>query len=114
MHKSLQYAELARKRVETRWPGYAHPEDFGYDFREYVSPYTKGAGNLDADYLFVLQDWASAEGLAARGVVADIQRLGRDPTIRTNQRFSALLADTLGLTFADVYISNAFVFVKPG
>ena len=54
-----EYLELACKRRKTRMPGYSHPEDYGYEFQEWVSPYTKGAHTLGG-IAIVLQDWASA------------------------------------------------------
>ncbi len=110
----ISYESLAIRRSNTRWPGYGQPEDYGYDFREFISPYTKTAGNRDADVMLVLQDWASHEGLRVRGVDPEIQRLGHDPTITTNKRLKSLLQRHLGLRLEDTYGTNAFVFVKPG
>jgi len=108
------YDELALRRASARWDGYGQPEDYGYDFREYVSPYTKTAGNRDADVMLVLQDWVSHDGLIARGVDPVIQRLGHDPTIQTNIRLKSLLHRHLSISLEDTYGTNAFVFVKPG
>ena len=80
------YARLAAKRITTHWGDYCHPEDYGYDFREYVSPYTKGAGNPESSVMIVLQDWASHEGLVSRGLDPEIVKLGRDPSLLTNRR----------------------------
>lgn len=109
-----RYEGLAKRRAEARWPGYAQPEDYGYDFRSFVSPYTKTAGNRNADVLLVLQDWISHDGLIKRGVDQDIQRLGHDPSIRTNKTLKRLLRRYLDLALTDVYGTNAFVFIKPG
>ena len=108
------YTQLATYRRISRWDGYRQPEDYGYDFRQFVSPYTKTAGNHDADVMLILQDWASHDGLTARGVDPDIQRLGHDPTITTNKRLKSLLQRHLGLRLEDTYGTNAFVFIKPG
>src|SRR5688572_33045549 len=94
------YAELARSRVEARWPGYQQPEDFGYDFRDWVSPYTKTACTLGGIAL-VLQDWASADGLRG-GPVPDIQEYGRTRGLRTNRLLESLLGRVFGLALADV------------
>jgi len=106
------YSELARSRVQARWPGYQQPEDFGYDFRDWVSPYTKTACTLGGIAL-VLQDWASADGLRG-GPVPEIQEYGRKPGLRTNELLESLLARVFGLKLADVYATNAFPFIKPG
>lgn len=106
------YAELARSRVQARWPGYQQPEDFGYDFRDWVSPYTKTACTLGGIAL-VLQDWASADGLRG-GPVPDIQEYGRTRGLRTNKLLESLLGRVFGLALADVYATNAFPFIKRG
>src|SRR4051812_22739203 len=107
-----EYRDLALLRVQTRWPGYQQPEDFGYDFREWVSPYTKTACALGGIAL-VLQDWASADGLYG-GPDPDIQEYGRSRGLRTNKVLELLLRRVLGLALADVYATNAFPFIKPG
>ena len=103
--------ELAQSRVQARWPGYQQPEDFGYDFRDWVSPYTKPACTLGGIAL-VLQDWASADGLRG-GPVPDIQEYGRTRGLRTNKVLESLL-DRVSLALADVYATNAFPFIKRG
>lgn len=109
---SRAYLELARARVDARWHGYAQPEDFGYDFREWVSPYTKGAHALGGVAL-VLQDWSSVDVLR-NGPDPDVQRYGRTVGLRTNRILEGLLARVLGLSLADVYATNVFPFVKAG
>src|SRR5688500_3213976 len=100
---------LAHKRTLLKRAGYSQPEDFfGYDFRLFVSPISKGAYNVDAEYFFVLQDWSSAGKLTCQGFDVDVAGLGRDPKLRTNRKLSRLLSDALGLTFADIYATNAF------
>ena len=107
-----EYSELARSRVQARWPGYQQPEDFGYDFRDWVSPYTKTACTLGGIAL-VLQDWASADALRG-GPVPDIQEYGRTRGLRTNKVLESLLDRVFGLALADVYATNAFPFIKRG
>ena len=60
--------QLARERCGLRVQGFGHPEDFPkpdrkYDFRDFVTPYTKGAGQVDSEIMIVLQDWSSADKL---------------------------------------------------
>ena len=107
-----EYRDLARLRVETRWCGYQQPEDFGYDFRDWVSPYTKTACRIGSIAL-VLQDWASADGLRG-GPDPGIQEHGRTLGLRTNRVLESLLGRVLGLTLAEVYATNAFPFIKRG
>ena len=61
-------------------------------------------------FAFVLQDWASEEGL--RACDPDVQAYG--PGLLTNRRLEALLAQVLGISVTEVYVTNAFPFVKQG
>lgn len=108
----LEYLTLARKRAKTSCSPYKQVEAFGYDFSNWVSPYTKGAHSFDG-FALVLQDWASESRLTG-GPDPEIQRCGRVVSLRTNLRLECLLACVLGLKLADVYATNAFPFVKPG
>jgi len=105
--------ELAHERVYSRWPGYTQPEDYGYDFSELVSPFTKSAGNVDADVMLFLQDWASHDAMVGEfdQVSAD---LGHNPARDTNKRLKDLLHRHLGLLLGDTYATNLFPFIKPG
>lgn len=109
---SPDYLALAAKRVATVWPPFQQPEDFGYDFRSWVSPYTKGANTIGG-IAIVLQDWASADGLA-EGPDPDVQRYGRTRSLLTNKRLEDALLAATGLSLQDVYATNAFPFIKPG
>lgn len=106
------YLTLARKRAASTCCPYKQPEAFGYDFREWVSPYTKGAHKLGGIAL-VLQDWASEDGLSGPKN-CEIQAYGRTPGLRTNRNLEQLLERVFRLSLADVYATNAFPFVKPG
>jgi len=107
-----QYSALASNRVRTRWAPYKQPEDFGYDFRTWVSPYTKGA-NCIGGIAIVLQDWASADGLKG-GPDPDVQRYGRTRTLLTNRRLEAALLGATRHKISQTYVTNAFPFIKPG
>ena len=68
MSKSEALRQLAKKRCEYKIPEYSQPEDFPagpkkYCFHEFVSPYSKGAFNINSPFMFVLQDWSSADAL---------------------------------------------------
>lgn len=88
------------------------PEDFGYDFRDWVSPYTKGAHALGG-VAIVLQDWSSTDTLRA-GVDPDVQAFGRTPGLRTNRTLEKLLERVFALALPQVYVTNVFPFVKSG
>lgn len=107
------YADLARKRASNPPPeNCKQPEDFKYQFEDWISPYTKGAC-ATGGVAVVLQDWASADKLG-EGVHPEIQRLGRDPEIRTNAVLSYVLGQVFNLTIEDVYGTNVFPYVKAG
>lgn len=107
-----EYLTLAAERVATQCSPHKQPEDFGYDFRTWVSPYTKSA-NRRGGVALVLQDWASIDGLKGKPD-PDIQLYGRTPTLLTNKRLEQLLNRVLSMSLADVYATNAFPFVKAG
>ena len=109
---SPAYLKLAYERASQVHSTYRQPEQFGYDFRDWVSPYTKRASRVGG-VAFVLQDWASEAALSS-GVNPAIQEFGRDPTIKTNIYLEKLVFRVLGLSLDDVYVTNAFPFVKPG
>lgn len=109
---SKAYRDLAIDRASFAPCGYCQPEQFGYDFYDWISPYTKGA-NRRGGVAIVLQDWASAEGLP-REPDPEIQALGRKPSLKTNQMLRDLLLRVLGRSMSEVYATNAFPFVKLG
>ena len=108
---SPEYLALAAERAEAKCAPHLQPEMFKYDFRSWVSPYTKSA-NRSGGFAFVLQDWASEDGL--RDFNPAIQTHGRTPKLLTNMRLEALLGRVLGVSLAEVYVTNAFPFVKKG
>lgn len=115
--KLILLRQLARRRCCESWPGYRHPESyFGFDFRDFVSPYTKSAGNVNAEVMIVLQDWASDDGLmkAKPDARLRVSQLGYDPKLRTNKNLERLLKNNFGLRLSDTYVTNAFPFIKSG
>lgn len=78
------YLALAEERAATNCRPHAQVEHFGYDFREWISPYTKGAQKRGG-FAIVLQDWASTDALAD-AVDLDIQVHGRARNLLTNVR----------------------------
>jgi restriction system protein len=77
----------------------------------YVSPYSKGAHNLDSDVLILLQDWSSDEVLTrSRGP----SELGRDPGLPTNKNLDVLLESSFGMKLSDTYATNLFPYIKLG
>ena len=66
MAKIDQLLKFAKSMQSSRWAGYKgigeyHQKRYECDF---VSPYTKSAGNVDAHIMVLLQDWSSDEWLS--------------------------------------------------
>ena len=113
--KRAELLKLAKLRQATRWPGYNCIGDYhgGAYECEFVSPYTKTAGNVDAEVLVLLQDWSSDESLK-EPLCAETAKLGHTPHLLTNRNLTRLLNQTFGLQLSDIYATNLFPFVKRG
>ena len=98
---SPAYLALAAERRAVHSELYGQPEDHGYEFTSWVSPYTKGA-NASGGIALVLQDWASVEGLGATPH-PEIQLHGRAPWLLINKRLQDLLARVLGTNLSGIY-----------
>jgi restriction system protein len=97
------------------WPGYGQIGDYhdGAYECDFVSPYTKSAGNVDAEIFVLLQDWSSDEAL--RGPLdPDCARYGLTKIFQTNKRLIELLRHHFDVELGDVYATNLFPFIKKG
>ena len=115
MGKHARLLKLVRLRQENPWPGYRCIGDYhgGVYECDFVSPYTRSAGNVDAELMILLQDWSCDEAL--RGpILPERLSLGHDPGRTTNKRLKDLLQRHFGLKLKDVYATNVFPFVKLG
>src|SRR3972149_3307097 len=103
MNKRKELLALAKKRQATRWDGYKGIGDYhgGVYECDFVSPYTKTAGDVDADIMVMLQDWWSDDGMSGP-IDEDSVTLGYGRTNRTNINLIRLLRETFGLTLPDV------------
>lgn len=113
--KRQRLLTLARKRQATRWSGYHSLAKYhgGVYECDWVSPYSKTAGNVDARIVVMLQDWASDGDL--RGPLdREAAQLGYTPNWPTNRNLIRLLRETFNLALDDVYATNLFPFIKPG
>jgi len=113
--KDAQLRQLGRLRQQTRWPGYSGIGDYhnGAYECDWVSPYTKTAGNVDAAVMILLQDWASEEW--CKGPVdQETAELGYTPNEPTSRNLVRLLQDSFGLSLEQTYGTNLFPFVKSG
>jgi restriction system protein len=113
--KRERLAALARHRRDNVFPGYRgigeyHSGAYECDF---VSPYTKSAGNLNADIMLVLQDWCSDEFLQ-KPVDSNLVTLGHDPKLPTNRNLKSLLSTHFGIGLEQTYTTNLFPFIKYG
>jgi len=113
MNKRAELLALAKLRQATRWPGYNCIGDYhrGVYECDFVSPYTKSAGNVDAEIMVLLQDWSSDESLGG-SFDEDSANLGYSRHIPTNENLIQLLRETFGLALQDTYATNLFPFVK--
>ena len=121
MHESIRkrkrIAVLARHRRENVFPGYSGIGDYHFGAYEcdFVSPYTKSAGNVNADIMLVLQDWCSDEYLRQqKRADSDLVRLGHDPELDTNENLKSLISTHFGIGLEQTYATNLFPFIKPG
>lgn len=113
--KTSQLQQLAAIRRQCSWSRYQQIGDFHQGAYEcmYVSPYTKGAHNVDSDLLILLQDWASSAELA-KPLDDAMVKLGRNPALPTNKNLEALLRRFFGRELQDTFATNLFPFVKSG
>jgi len=114
LDKCAELLKLVEKRRQRDiLPEYGRLADYGngaFDVNcDYVSPYSKGAHNHDADVMIMLQDWSSDDALRRSSGPSE---LGRDPNLPTNRTLDRLLSDTLGLRLEDTYATNLFPFIK--
>lgn len=106
---------LAKLRQSTKWEGYTgigdcHGGAYECDF---VSPYTKAAGNIDAQIMIMLQDWSSKQSLN-EAFDQETANFGYTPSLPTNENLIKLLRMTFELELRDTYATNLFPFVKSG
>ena len=115
MDKHRELKALATKRQRARWPGYKGIGDYHNGVYEcpYVSPYTKTAGNVDADIMVVLQDWTSDEDIR-RDVDSDAVTYGYTRALHTNRNLVRLLEEHFDTALTDIYGTNLFPFIKMG
>lgn len=105
---------LARKRQQSKWEGYKNIGDYceGKYECDFVSPYTKSAGNIDSQVFIMLQDWASDDFLSGPTCALTVQ-YGRTPTRATNKRLDDLVLKYFDVSIGEIFASNLFPFIKP-
>lgn len=80
---------------------------------DYVSPWSRSAHNVDAEVMIVGHDWSSEKWMCGPVDEQSAQR-GYSSRFPTNQNLFDLLNRHFGLSFGDVYATNAFPFIKRG
>lgn len=115
MDKCAELQALARKRAMTRWPPHKCLGDYhgGIYECDFVTPFTKAAGNEEAEILVLLQDWSSDSELSGP-IDEDAARCGYTPTQPTTKNLIRLLEATFDCALCDVYGTNLFPFIKMG
>ena len=107
-------ALVAQRKASPRLPRHKCLADFhdGIFECDFVSPWTKSGCNVDAAVMVIGQDWASADMLEKNP--RHVAERGYDDRLATNRRLDDLLRTHLRLARADCYLTNLFVFIKPG
>jgi len=117
LNKNDALHNLAIKRKQTTPPVGSFPLGFYADVYEcdFVSPYTKGACNVDADIFLLLQDWSSDDEMKRSSIDPDVLHYGRTLSLPTNRNLEQLLYDYFdGLKISDTYGTNLYPFIKSG
>ena len=119
MDKHRALLELAIKRKQTTYRDYKRLSDYndGKHECDYVSPYTKGAGNVNADIFILLLDWASDKQMKKEITPeeeAEEQRLGYTLGQPTNTSLQRLLCKHFKINLKDTYATNLFPYIKSG
>jgi hypothetical protein len=113
--KEIKLRQLADKRKQTRIKEYRTLADYhdGKYECDYVSPWSKSAHNVGAEVMIVGHDWSSEKWMSGPFDEQSAQR-GYSDRFPTNQNLFDLLNRHFGLSFGDVYATNAFPFIKKG
>lgn len=83
------------------------------DWDDFVSPWTKSAGNFESSLVLVGQDWGCEKRLLGANL-AELRHYGMDRTLETNSNVAALLDSCFNKSFKDVFATNLFPFIKLG
>jgi uracil-DNA glycosylase len=107
--------ELGTKRKQSCYPPYKELSSFhdGKYETDFVSPYTKTACNVDSWILIILQDWSSEKSLSKK-FSQETADLGFTPNLPTNKNLRDIIKDVFLLSVNQIFITNAFPFIKPG
>lgn len=110
MTKRKQMEALVEAR-RVRFKHYKRLADYPGFECEFVSPYSKGAHDMDSGVMILLQDWSSHDALWRS---AGPSELGRDPDLPTNKNLEFLLHKFLRKKLSETYATNLFPYIKLG
>ena len=86
---------------------------YGDKFKAYLSPYSEKAHNYDSKIMIVGQDWMhKAKFEAMTQEELDTISSGMNPELKTNRVLLKNLQEYFGLTWEEVYATNAFLHLK--
>ncbi len=121
MDKRQALLELAVERKQTAPPegsfrfGKYHEGIYECD---HVSPYTKGADNVNAEIFVLLQDWGSDDEMSVPAVDLEQQkfelRYGRTQGQYPNEHLEELLNKYFSIALDQTYATNLFPYIKAG
>src|SRR5258705_9242101 len=100
--KFIELKKLGLQRKRNCYPGYYQIFQF-YNSKyesDFVSPYTKSAGNVNAQIIVLLQDWSSKESLSKPFDPVTAQ-YGYTPNIPTNINLKKLLQEVFTLRLSE-------------
>lgn len=106
--KQLQAVVEARRVPFKHYKRLGDYPEFECDF---VSPYSKGAHDVDADVMILLQDWSSDDALSRSNGPS---KLGHDSDLPTNKNLESLLRKFFGKGLSETYTTNLFPYIKLG
>ncbi len=117
MDKRQALLELAVKRKQTTYRDYKRLSDYndGKHECDYVTPYTKGAGKVNADIFILLLDWASDKQMKkeiTHEEEAEELLFGRTLNQKTNINLEMLLCKHFKIDLKDTYATNLFPYIK--
>jgi hypothetical protein len=120
MNKRQEIYKLAQKRDDPAYlipRGYARIKSYHnglHSSNQYVSPWTKGACNVDADVMVIGLDWNSQDMLMRQANDHVQIHAGQSKSFPTNKKLRGFLHAYCGLRFCDTYATDVVPFLKPG
>jgi len=117
--KLNELAELKESVMNIKPSGCFSLQDIGesdLDHPIFLTPWTIGACNINAQLMLVAQDWLSQDALKQldekdRDI---LKKIGRNPDLPTNKNIDYFLEYALNIRFESTFATNLFPFIKTG